>query len=83
MIRHGFFNFVIDCIVMKKGTGFEKFQKGKKSGAALKEEIRQEKKKITKERKEYFENKRREVAEARNNPTHSPAKITRSRPRTS
>ena len=83
MIRHGFFNFVIDCIVMKKGTGFEKFQKGKKSGAALKEEIRQEKKKITKERKEYFENKRREVAEARNNPTHAPALQTIARKVTS
>ena len=44
---------------MKKKTGFEKFHKVK-SGSALKEQIRQEKKKITKERKEYFENKRRE-----------------------
>jgi 23S rRNA pseudouridine2605 synthase len=46
---------------MKKTSGFEKFQYRKKSGAALKEEIRQEKKKITKERKEYFENKRTEA----------------------
>src|SRR5215204_4911962 len=44
---------------MKKKTGFEKFHKVK-SGSALKEQIRQEKKKITKERKEYFENKRQE-----------------------
>jgi len=73
VIRHGFFIFVLDYIVMKKNSGFEKFQKSKKSGAALKEEIRQEKKKITKERKEYFENKRKEVAEARNNSTPAPA----------
>lgn len=45
---------------MKKKTGFEKFQVTKKSGAALKEQIRQEKKKITKERKEYFEKQRAE-----------------------
>jgi 23S rRNA pseudouridine2605 synthase len=46
---------------MKKKSGFEKFQVKKKSGAALKEEIRQEKKKVTKERKEYFEKKRVEA----------------------
>lgn len=45
---------------MKKKTGFEKFQVTKKSGAALKEQIRQEKKKITKERKEFFEKQRAE-----------------------
>jgi len=50
---------------MKKKSGFEKFQVKKKTGAALKEEIRQEKKKVTKERKEYFEQKR---VEARNVP---------------
>jgi 23S rRNA pseudouridine2605 synthase len=44
---------------MKKKTGFEKFHKVK-SGSALKEQIRQEKKKITKERKEFFEAKRQE-----------------------
>lgn len=75
MIRHGFFIFVIDYIVMKKTTGFEKFQKGKKTGAALKEEIRQEKKKITKERKEYFENKRRATAQGHNNAT--PAEVSK------
>ena len=47
---------------MKKKTGFEKFQVVKKSGAALKEQIRQEKKKITKERKEFFEKQRAEKA---------------------
>jgi 23S rRNA pseudouridine2605 synthase len=46
---------------MKKKSGFEKFQVTKKTGAALKEEIRQEKKKITRERKEYFEKKRIEA----------------------
>ncbi len=44
---------------MKKKTGFEKFHKVK-SGSALKEQIRQEKKKVTKERKEFFEAKRQE-----------------------
>ena len=39
-----------------------------KTGAAKKEYFRQEKKKITKERKEYFENKRAEAAHARVNP---------------
>lgn len=52
---------------MKKKTGFEKFHKVKK-GSVLKEEIRQEKKKATRERKEYFENKRREKAEGGKNP---------------
>jgi 23S rRNA pseudouridine2605 synthase len=61
---------------MKKKTGFEKFQVKKKSGAALKEEIRQEKKKITKERKEFFEKKR---VEARN-PTPSQEKPFAARP---
>jgi len=50
---------------MKKQTGFERFHKVKK-GSALKEQIRQEKKKVTKERKEFFETKRKEQAEARN-----------------
>lgn len=45
---------------MKKKTGFEKFHKAAKSGRVLKEQIRQEKKKVTKERKEFFEKKRQE-----------------------
>jgi 23S rRNA pseudouridine2605 synthase len=53
---------------MKKKTGFEKFMSKEKTGAAKKEYFRQEKKKITKERKEYFENKRAEAAQARVNP---------------
>jgi 23S rRNA pseudouridine2605 synthase len=52
---------------MKKKTGFEKFMSKEKTGAAKKEYFRQEKKKITKERKEYFENKRAEAAQARVN----------------
>lgn len=43
---------------MKKKSGFEKFHKEAKSGRVLKEQIRQEKKKVTKERKEFFEKKR-------------------------
>lgn len=41
-----------------------------KTGAAKKEYFRQEKKKITKERKEYFENKRAEAALAKGYPDH-------------
>lgn len=50
---------------MKKKTGFEKFMSKEKTGAAKKEFFRQEKKKITKERKEYFEKKRAEAAQAK------------------
>jgi hypothetical protein len=50
---------------MKKKTGFEKFMSTEKTGAAKKEFFRQEKKKITKERKEYFEKKRAEAAQAK------------------
>lgn len=50
---------------MKKKTGFEKFQKSGKSGSALKEQIRQEKKQVTRERKAFFENKRREKFEVK------------------
>lgn len=46
---------------MKKQSGFEKFFPGEKKGAAKKEQFRQEKKKITKERKEFFEKKRVEA----------------------
>jgi 23S rRNA pseudouridine2605 synthase len=61
---------------MKKKTGFEKFQSGKKSGAALKEQFRQEKKKETKERKAYFENKRRETAIAKSGEPAPPVQKT-------
>jgi 23S rRNA pseudouridine2605 synthase len=46
---------------MKKKTGFEKFMTPKAKGSVKKEQIRQEKKKVTKERKEYFEKKRAEA----------------------
>src|SRR5215204_3035286 len=46
---------------MKKKSGFEKFMSTEKKGAAKKELFRQEKKKVTKERKEYFEKKRTEA----------------------
>lgn len=52
---------------MKKKTGFEKFQKVKK-GSVLKEQIRQEKKKETKERKAFFEAKRKEKANTQQDP---------------
>ncbi|MES2881650.1 MAG: S4 domain-containing protein, partial [Bacteroidota bacterium] len=46
---------------MKSKVGFEKFMSKEKKGAAKKEVFRQEKKKITKERKEFFEKKRVEA----------------------
>jgi 23S rRNA pseudouridine2605 synthase len=61
---------------MKKKTGFEKFQKTKKTGAALKEQIRQEKKQVTKERKEFFENKRKAIAIAKSGPPVAPVQKT-------
>jgi 23S rRNA pseudouridine2605 synthase len=57
---------------MKKKSGFEKFMSKEKTGAAKKEFFRQEKKKITKERKEYFENKRAEAAQAKGFTTEGP-----------
>lgn len=58
-VLRGLFYFCSLLLQMKKKTGFEKFHKVK-SGSALKEQRRQEKKKVTKERKEYFEAKRKE-----------------------
>jgi 23S rRNA pseudouridine2605 synthase len=55
---------------MKKKSGFEKFMNPKTKGSVKKEQIRQEKKKITKERKEFFEKKR---AEAKGVSTQQPA----------
>ena len=43
----------------KKSSQFDKFTK-KKSNAAIKEQFKQEKRKIKKEREEYFDNKKRE-----------------------
>ena len=50
---------------MKKKTGFEKFMKTKRSGAALKEKLKQEKRAQNKERKAFFEAKRQEEAAAK------------------
>ena len=58
---------------MKKKTGFEKFINPKAKGSVKKEQIRQEKKKITKERKEYFEKKRAEAAGAKGLPVQKTA----------
>ena len=44
----------------KKASPFDKFYK-KKSNAAIKEQFRQEKKKVKKERAEYFDKKRAEL----------------------
>ena len=62
---------------MKKKTGFEKFHKVK-SGSALKEQIRQEKKKVTKERKEYFEAKRQEEYRKKAGPANNDSRDKRS-----
>jgi 23S rRNA pseudouridine2605 synthase len=50
---------------MKKKSPFEKFIK-KKSNAAVKEQFRQEKKKWKKEREEFFDKKRSQKSEVRN-----------------
>ena len=61
---------------MKKNTGFEKFQKKEKKGSVLKEQIRQEKKQVTKERKALFEAKRQEkrAAQAQDTEASAPGK---------
>src|SRR5690606_16132560 len=53
---------------MKKSNPFDKFAK-KKSNAAIKEQYRQEKRKVKKQREEYFEKKKAELAA---NPGKSP-----------
>ncbi|MGC4037402.1 MAG: pseudouridine synthase [Chitinophagaceae bacterium] len=62
----------------KKSTNnFSKFSQ-KKSNAAIKEQFKQEKRKIKKEREEFFENKRRQKTEDRiQNAGSKPASITR------
>jgi 23S rRNA pseudouridine2605 synthase len=61
---------------MKKQSGFEKFISKEKKGAAKKEHFRQEKKQLTKERKAFFENKRKSIALAKNGQTDTPAQKT-------
>lgn len=63
---------------MKKSNPFDKFAK-KKSNAAIKEQFRQEKRKVKKERAEYFEKKRNEQASPRSSTpaSRTPAVIKR------
>lgn len=51
----------------KKASHFDKFTK-KKSNAAIKEQFRQEKRKVKKEREEFFDKKRAEVRSQRSEP---------------
>ncbi|MGN6401254.1 MAG: pseudouridine synthase [Flavisolibacter sp.] len=64
---------------MKKQSGFEKFMSKEKKGAAKKEQFRQEKKQLTKERKDFFEKKRAEARGATTPAERTPQKpvITR------
>lgn len=64
---------------MKKKSGFEKFISKEKTGAAKKEHFRQEKKQLTKERKEFFENKRKTIAIAKSGATALPVPKTLTR----
>ena len=63
----------------KKSSPFDKFIK-KKSNAAIKEQFRQEKKKVKKERAEYFEKKRSQKSEERSQNEHQTSYL---RPQTS
>jgi 23S rRNA pseudouridine2605 synthase len=49
---------------MKKKSGFEKFYPGEKTGAAKKEQLRQDKRKWKKERSEQHEERKKRVVEA-------------------
>ena len=66
----------------KKVSPFDKFIK-KKSNAAIKEQFRQEKKKVKKERAEYFDKKRAEVKAKQSDPAQKQAAPSISRPQTS
>jgi 23S rRNA pseudouridine2605 synthase len=56
----------------KKASQFDKFSK-KKSNAAIKEQFRQEKRKVKKERAEFFDNKKREERALRKGDNNQPA----------
>ena len=60
----------------KKSTYFEKFAR-KKSNAAIKEQFRQEKRKLKKEREEFFEKKRSEARKSRSDQQESPQRPSR------
>lgn len=66
----------------KKSSPFDKFYK-KKSNAAIKEQFRQEKKKVKKEREEYFDKKRAEQRIQQSNPLQKQVQPTITRPQTS
>src|SRR4029078_7072558 len=63
----------------KKSSPFDKFYK-KKSNAAIKEQFRQEKKKVKKEREEYFDKKRAELRIQKADPVQKQSQPTISRP---
>ena len=66
----------------KKASPFDKFYK-KKSNAAIKEQFRQEKKKVKKEREEYFDKKRAEVRIQKADPVQKQSQPIISRPQSS
>ena len=66
----------------KKSSPFDKFYK-KKSNAAIKEQFRQEKKKVKKEREEYFDKKRAELKIQRADPSQKQLQPSISRPQSS
>ena len=63
----------------KKSSPFDKFYK-KKSNAAIKEQFRQEKKKVKKERAEYFDKKRAELRIQQSDPVQKQSQPSISRP---
>src|SRR6185369_7805474 len=63
----------------KKASPFDKFYK-KKSNAAIKEQFRQEKKKVKKEREEYFDKKRAELRIQNADPLQKQSQPAISRP---
>ena len=66
----------------KKVSPFDKFYK-KKSNAAIKEQFRQEKKKVKKEREEYFDKKRTELRIQKADPVQKQPQPVISRPQSS
>jgi 23S rRNA pseudouridine2605 synthase len=59
---------------MKKRAGFQKFMSTEKKGAAKKEHLRQEKRKIKKELSEKIDARKRERYASQNNPNQPPAR---------
>jgi len=65
----------------KKASHFDKFTK-RKSNAAIKEQFRQEKRKVKKEREEFFDKKRAEVRSQKSEADRQPSQPTHLRPQT-